>query len=137
MVPCGRVPATLGGRQALRGMVHRSTALGICAAQAISVMGTCSLCNFGWGMGEGNGAYQNLFSPSELCPSGAQQLSLPVSCHPSHSPISVLLTFNISNVNSTGCQISQSPAPLLLQASLLPYLVDCLSTTLAPSCQSV
>ena len=31
------------------GWIHRSTALGVCAVQASSVMGTGSLWNFGWG----------------------------------------------------------------------------------------
>ena len=31
------------------GWIHRSTALGVCAVQASSVMGTCSLWDFGWG----------------------------------------------------------------------------------------
>ena len=34
------------------GWIHRSTALGVCTVQASSVMGTGSLWNFGWGMGE-------------------------------------------------------------------------------------
>ena len=48
------------------GWIHRSTALGVCTVQASLVMGTGSLWDFGWGMGEGNGAYQPLYSPAEL-----------------------------------------------------------------------
>ena len=49
------------GREAdlLEGSIHRSTALGGCTVQASSVTGTGSLWNFGWGMGEGNGACQH------------------------------------------------------------------------------
>ena len=39
----------------LEGWIHRSTALGVCAVQASSVMGTGSLWDFGWGLGEGDG----------------------------------------------------------------------------------
>ena len=45
------------------GWIHRSTALGVCAVQASSVTGTGFLWDFGWGMGEGDGASQLLCSP--------------------------------------------------------------------------
>ena len=50
VVPCGRGPEALGGRQAdpWEGWIHRSTALVICAVQVSSVTGTGSLWNFGW-----------------------------------------------------------------------------------------
>ena len=53
------------GREAgpLEGWIHRSTSLGICGLQASSVIGTGSLWNFGWGMGEGYGTFQCLCSP--------------------------------------------------------------------------
>ena len=65
-------------------------------------MGTDSLWNFAWGVGEGDGASQRLCSPGwpvELS-SGAQQLSLLMSSHPSGSPSAELLTFNIPDVRS-------------------------------------
>ena len=43
--------------------IHRSTALGVCAVQPSSVMGTGSLWDFGWGMGKGDGSGQFLCSP--------------------------------------------------------------------------
>ena len=46
------------------GWIHRSTVLGICLVQASLVMGTGSLWNFGWGMGERNGTCQCLCSPA-------------------------------------------------------------------------
>ena len=61
------------GREAdpSEGWIHRSTVLGICVGQASLVMGTGSLWNFGWGVGEGDGACQRLCSPphppDELC----------------------------------------------------------------------
>ena len=58
------------GREAdqSEGWIHRSTALGVCAVQASSVTGTGSLLNFGWGMGERDGACQCLCFPAELSP---------------------------------------------------------------------
>ena len=52
--------------------IRRSTALGVCAVQASSLAGTGSLLDFGWEMGEGDGA-------GECLSSGVQQLSLPLS----------------------------------------------------------
>ena len=53
------------GREAdpWEGGIHRSTALGVCMVQANSVIGTGSLWDFGWGMGEVDGASQRLCSP--------------------------------------------------------------------------
>ena len=45
------------------GWIHKSTALGVCEVQASSVRGTGTLWDFGWGMGEGDGAGQHLCSP--------------------------------------------------------------------------
>ena len=45
------------------GWIYRSTALGVCAMQASLVMGTGSLWNFSWGMGEGDDAGQRFCSP--------------------------------------------------------------------------
>ena len=36
--------------------LHGSTELGVCAERASSLAGTGSLWDFGWGMGEGDGA---------------------------------------------------------------------------------
>ena len=47
------------------GWIHRRTTLDVCAVQASSVMGMCSLWNFIWGMGEGDGTCQCLCSPAE------------------------------------------------------------------------
>ena len=45
--------------------IHRITALGVCTVQASSLMGTGSLWDFSWGMGEGDGAGEHLcFPPS-------------------------------------------------------------------------
>ena len=92
--PCGT------GKEAdpSEGWIHRSTALGVCAVQASLVTGIGSLWDFGWGVGEGDGACQCLCSPTELCPAGAQQLSLQVSSRPPLSPRAELLTFNIPDV---------------------------------------
>ena len=51
VVPCGRGYAAPGGRQAdlSEGLIHRSTALGVCAVQASSLWGTGSLWDFVWG----------------------------------------------------------------------------------------
>ena len=78
------------------GWIHRSTALGICTAQASSVTGTGSLWNFGWGMAEGDGACQCLCSPTEL--SSVFQCStilLLVSSRLPRSPRAELLPVNI------------------------------------------
>ena len=50
----------------LEGWIHRSTVLGVCVVQANSVMGTGSLWNFGWGIGEADGACQRLCYPAKL-----------------------------------------------------------------------
>ena len=57
--PCGT------GREAdlSVGWIHRSTVLGVCAVQTSSVSGAGSFWDFGWGMGEGDGAGQHLCSP--------------------------------------------------------------------------
>ena len=62
------------------GWIRRSTALGVCVVQASSLAGTGSLWDFGWGMGEGDGAGEHLCSPPSCALlSRAQQLSLPLS----------------------------------------------------------
>ena len=68
--------------------------------QASSLTGTGSLWDFGWGMGEGDGAGEHLCSPPSCALlSGAQQLSLPLSCSP---PVlrADLLTYNLPDVKS-------------------------------------
>ena len=67
--PCGT------GRESDQpeGWICRSTALGVCTVQAISLAGTGSLWDFGWGMGEGDGAGERLCSPPSCAlSSGAQ-----------------------------------------------------------------
>ena len=56
LVYFGRGPAAPGG------IFCRSTKLGVCVVEASSVTGTGSLWDFGWGMGEGDGAAQPLCS---------------------------------------------------------------------------
>ena len=63
--PCGT------GRESpppQEGWICRSTVLGVCMLQASSLTGTGSLWDFGWGMGEGDGAGER-FVPrqAELC----------------------------------------------------------------------
>ena len=49
----------------LEGWICRSTVLGVCTVQASSLTGTSSLWDFGWGMGEGDGAGECVcFPPS-------------------------------------------------------------------------
>ena len=57
-VPC----STWTESDPLEGWIRRSTALGVCAVQASSLAGTGSLWDFGWGMGEGDGARKRLCS---------------------------------------------------------------------------
>ena len=87
------------------GRIRRSTALGVCAVQASSVMGTGSLWDFGWGMGEEDGAGKCVCSPPRFTLlSGAQQLSLPLSSSP---PVlrAELLAYNLPDVKS--CLLSE------------------------------
>ena len=84
----------------LEGWIHRSATMGVCMVQASLVMGTGSLWSFSWGMGEGNGAFQCLCSPAELCPSRTQPLSLLETSRPPHSLRAELLTFNVPDVKS-------------------------------------
>ena len=48
--------------QLLEFWLRRSTELGVCVEQASSLAGTGSLWDFGWGMGEGDGAGERLCS---------------------------------------------------------------------------
>ena len=92
------------GVRPARGMDPQKHRVG-CAVQASSLAGTGSLWDFGWGMGEGNGAGERLcFSPSYALSSGAQQLSLPFSSSP---PVlqADLLTYNLPDVKS--CLVSE------------------------------
>ena len=43
--------------------LRRSTELGVCVERASSLAGTGYLWDFGWGMGEGDGAGERLCSP--------------------------------------------------------------------------
>ena len=82
------------------GGIRRSTALGICVVQASSLAGTGSLWDFGWGMGEGDGAGELLCSPPSCAvSSGAQQLSLLFSFSPP-TLCAELLTYNPPDVKS-------------------------------------
>ena len=103
----------------MEGWTHRSIALGVCLVQASLVMGTGSIWNFGWGMGEGDGDCQHLCPPVELSSVfWAQQLSLLASPCPPHSTRAELLTFNIPDVKSCWLSELMESAPLLLQARL-------------------
>ena len=106
------------GVRPAEGWIRSSTALGVCAVQATSLAGTGSLWDFGWGMGEGDGAGKHLCSlPSYALLSGAQQLSLPLSSSP---PVlqADLLTYTFQMLSPAGCQNTLRPAPLFLQARL-------------------
>ena len=73
------------GKEAVpsEGWIHRSTVLGVCTVQASSVTGTDSLWDFGWRMGEGDGASQRLCSlPCCVCPPG-------LNTSPSHCPLAI------------------------------------------------
>ena len=68
--------------------------------QASSLIGIGSLWDFGWGVGEGDGASERLCSPPSCAlSSGAQQLSLLLSSSP---PVlrADLLTYNLPDVKS-------------------------------------
>ena len=82
------------------GWIRRSTALGVCAVQACSLAGTGSLWDFGWGMGEGDGAGEHLCSMSNCALSSvAQQLSLPLSFSPPALQAEPF-TYNLPDVTS-------------------------------------
>ena len=128
------------GDRLIGGMDPQKHHMGICVVQASLVTGTGFLWDYGWGMGEGDGACPRLSSPAELCPSGTQQLSLLVSSCPPQSQKANLLTFNIPDVKSRWLsELMQSGPSTFASQTLgaLPCLPGCLSTTLAPSCQSV
>ena len=83
-----------------QGWIPRSTALGVCAEQASFLAGTGSLWDFGWGMGDGDGAGQRLCSPPSCALSSrAQQLSLPLSSSPTVLQAE-LLAYNLPDVKS-------------------------------------
>ena len=113
-------------------MDQQKRVLGVCTVQASLLMGTGSLCNFVWGMGGRNGSYQRLCSPTELCPSGAQQLSFLASSCPPHSLRAELLAFKIPDVKS--CWVSElmqsGPSAFASQTlGALPCLGGCPSTS--------
>ena len=125
----------------LEGWIHRNTALGICMVQARLVMGTGSLWNFGWGMGEGDGTCGHLCSPRSCALSSrAQQLSLLAS---SRSPCSLraeMLAFNIPDVKIRWLsELTESGPSAFASQTLraLPCWACCPSTPPAPSHQSV
>ena len=59
MEPCG----TGTESDQPEGWICRNTALGVCVVQVSSLVATGSLWDFGWGMGEGDGAGEHLCSP--------------------------------------------------------------------------
>ena len=88
-----------GGRP-VGGMDPQKHSIGCLHGASKFVMGTGSLWDFGWGMGEGDGTGERLSSlPSCALSSRAQQLSLPLS---SSLPTlrAELLTYNIPDVKS-------------------------------------
>ena len=91
----------------LEGCIRRSTPLGVCLVQASSLAGTGSLWDFGWGMGEGDGAGERLCScQAELCRPGLN--NSPSRCPLSSSPPvlqSELLAYNLPDVKS--CLLSE------------------------------
>ena len=109
-----------GGSQTRRrdGSTEFCTALGVCTVQASFLEGTGSLWDFGWGMGEGDGAGKCLCSPP-CCAllSGAQQLSL--RCPPALPFSEQSCSLIIFQMSSPGCyQNTLHPVPPLLQARL-------------------
>ena len=129
-----------GGRPS-EGWIRRSTALGVCAVQASSVTGTGSLWDFGWGVGEGEGASQRLCSPpSRALSSGAQQRSLPLSSGP---PVlrAELLAHNLPDVTSHWLTEYTPSGPSAFASQTrglcLAGHAGCPSTAPAPSRQSV
>ena len=98
----GRGPAAWEGSQtrSQRDGSEEAQHFGVCVVQASSLTGIGSLWDFGWGMGEGDGAGERLCSPpSCTLLSGAQQLSLRLS---SSLPAlrAELLTYNLPDVKS-------------------------------------
>ena len=72
--PCStrRESGGVARRDPPEGWIRRSTALGFCVVQASSLAGTGSLWDFGWGMGEGDGAGEHLCSLPSCAPSVLQ-----------------------------------------------------------------
>ena len=59
--PLGEEPCSTGMEaDPLEGWIQRSTEFGVCTVQACLVMGTGSLWDLAWGMGEGDGTCQSL-----------------------------------------------------------------------------
>ena len=86
-------------------MVPQKHSIGCCAVQRSSLAGTGSLCDFGWGMGKGDGTGECLCSPPSCALlSMAQQLSLQLSSSPP-TLRAELLTYNLPDVKS--CSLSE------------------------------
>ena len=121
------------------GWIHRSTAFGVFSVQASSLAGTSSLWDFGWEMGEGDGAGECLCSPpphTKLCSVVQGSTTLPpVVLQPSCSPSSAVNLYTFQMLSPTCCPITLHPAPPLLQAALggSAWPVGCPSAP-APSC---
>ena len=106
----GRAPAAPGGSQTPWRNGSAEAQLGVCAVQASSLAGTGSLWDFGWGMGEGDGAGERLCSPPSCAlSSGAQQLFLPLSSSP---PVlrAELLAYNLPDVKPACCRNTLCPS---------------------------
>ena len=117
------------------GWILRSTTLGVCVVQASSLTGTGSLWDFGWGMGEGDGAGEHLCSPPRCALSSrAQQLSLPLS---SSLPAlrAELLTYNLPDVKSRllSEHTPSGPSAFASQTWGLCFAAGCPSTRLPPA----
>ena len=122
------------------GWIHRNIALGVCVVQASLVTGTGSLWNFGWGMGDGNGACQHLCSPAKLSSVFLGSTTLPPGVlSPSPLSKSRAVDFNIPDVKS-GClsELTEfGPSTFASQTlGTLPCQAGYPSTAPAPSRQS-
>ena len=133
--PVGGALLHLEGGRPIRGMDPQKHSVGRLRGTSKFGDGNWFLWNFSWEMGVGNVACQCLCSPAELSSvSGAQQFSLPASCHPPCSPRVELLTSNIPDVKSLWLsELTQcSPSAFASQTlGALPCLEGCPST--APS----
>ena len=119
------------------GWIHRSTALGACTFR------DGNWFPLGFWLGDERGRWHlpsHFPCGAELCPFGAQQLSLPMSSHPLHSPRAELLTFNIPDVKSRWLsELTESgPSAFASQTSGgVPCPWGCPCTAPDPSSQSV
>ena len=114
VVPCGRGPEAPGGRQSHRRDESTEAQRWVFVWTGMFGEGNWFPLEFRLGDGRAKWRLPAPCSPTELCPSGAQQFSLPVSSRPPHSPRAELLTFNIPGVKSNWLsELTQSRSPLL------------------------